>query len=293
MLQLVPLPEVQRLSPACIRILGGNPGKFTLQGTNTYLLGTGRERLLVDTAEGRPAWSAALARTLAAENATVAATLLTHWHPDHVGGVDHVRQLVPGVPVYQNTDGPGLAQRFADHAPITDGQEFRVDGATLRAVHTPGHTTNHMAFVLAEEDALLAGDNVLGQGTAVFEDLGVYLQSLARMRQVFAGPLYPGHGPVVADGPAKIDEYLQHRQQREDQVVRLLRLEPRQSLQGLQPVLSARTSSALVEAIYVDTPRDLHPAAERGIVKILEKLEAEGKAVRDGQQWALRERSPL
>lgn len=323
--QLVALPEVDRLSPAVIRILGGNPGKFTLQGTNTYLVGTGKERLLIDTAEGVPAWAEALERTLAEEKATLSAAVITHWHPDHVGGIGQVRKLVPGVTVYQSQleSGRLSAAPGEEIMDIVEGQAFYVEGATLRAVHTPGHTTDHMAFVLEEEGSLFAGDNVLGQGTAVFEDLAVYLQSLARMRALYSGRrgaaaskpklLYPGHGPVVEDGVAKITEYIEHRQQREDQVVRLLRSPDKAAAaaaaktseassssppttspaaaDGKSP--SAWTSMELVEVIYADVRRDLYPAAERGLIQILQKLEDEGKVVEDGRSWILRERSPL
>ncbi|OAA54799.1 metallo-beta-lactamase superfamily protein [Niveomyces insectorum RCEF 264] len=240
------------------------------------------------------------------------------WHPDHVGGIDQVRQLVPGVPVYQNQAGAGAGGRATttastdDVLDIADGQAFRVPGATLRAVHTPGHAANHMVFVLAEEGAVFAGDNVLGQGTAVFEDLAVYLRSLARMRALYpvddgateedsrfrGRRLYPGHGPVVADGPAKITEYMEHRQQREDQVVQLLRTQNATAaaaaveLASVSPP-SAWTAQALVEVIYADVRKDLHAAAERGVVQILQKLESEGKAVRDGSAWRLRALSPL
>ncbi|KJR80033.1 uncharacterized protein SPSK_00568 [Sporothrix schenckii 1099-18] len=314
--QLVALSEVERLSPACIRILGGNPGKFTLQGTNTYIVGTGRERLLIDTAEGVPAWADALERTLAQESATLSAAVITHWHPDHVGGISQVRKLVPGATIYQSQLesgrlGAAPGQEVLD---IVEGQAFYVEGATLRAVHTPGHTTDHMAFVLEEEGSLFAGDNVLGQGTAVFEDLAVYLQSLARMRALYSekrgtaaatpNRLYPGHGPVVEDGPAKITEYIEHRQQREDQVVRLLRSPDKvaaasstssaaasSSADGKSP--SSWTAMELVEVIYADVRRDLYPAAERGLVQILQKLEDEGRVVQDGRAWTWRERSPL
>ncbi|CAK7241352.1 MAG: hypothetical protein STHCBS139747_002813 [Sporothrix thermara] len=326
--QLVALPEVQRLSPACIRILGGNPGKFTLQGTNTYLVGTGRERLLIDTAEGVASWADALKRTLAEEGATLSAVLITHWHPDHVGGIGQVRQLVPGVRVYQSQLASGRSDYstamhgITPHAvagssggssssssavqDIVDGQVFRVEGATLRAVHTPGHTTDHMAFVLEDDGSLFAGDNVLGQGTAVFEDLAVYLQSLMRMRALYAEgdkeggarsrALFPGHGPVVEDGPAKITEYVQHRKQREDQVLELLRTSDKTGASSFVADSSSPTpwsAMELVEVIYADVREDLYPAAERGVVQILQKLAGEGKVAKDGRSWVVRERSPL
>lgn len=301
--QLEPLPEVARLSPACIRILGGNPGRFFLQGTNTYLVGTGRTRLLIDTGEGKASWSAALERTLAAEQATLAAVLLTHWHQDHVGGVEQARALAPALPVYQSR----LAMEHA-YEDIVDGQRFQVEGATLRAVHTPGHTADHMVFVLEEEGALFAGDNVLGQGTAVFEELGVYLRSLEQMLQVSASAsppslpsgipgrrrLYPGHGPVIEDGLAKIAEYIAHRQQREDQVLRLLLATDKQEAgaavtnKDSPSGARAQTAMDLVEVIYADVRRDLFPAAERGIVQILQKLEDEGRVERNGIHWTVR-----
>lgn len=97
--------------------------------------------------------------------------------------------LCPKVAVYKHDPSSG-------QNPIYDGQIFETEGAKLRAFHCPGHTTDHMAFVLEEENAMFTGDNVLGHGTAVFEDLAVYLDSLSRMQEQFHGRAYPGHvGP--------------------------------------------------------------------------------------------------
>ncbi|KAL1838178.1 hypothetical protein VTJ49DRAFT_2959 [Mycothermus thermophilus] len=195
--QLPTLPETTRLSPGCIRILAGNPGKFTLQGTNTYLLGTGPSRLLIDTGEGKPSWLATLRRVLAeeGEGTTLAGVLLTHWHRDHVGGVADILREWPGTRVYKRrrADGEDEEQHGegGDVAgwkalDIADGQRFCVPGASLTAVYTPGHTTDHTVFVWEEEDALFTGDNVLGHGTSVFEDLGditellIYSQHISR-----------------------------------------------------------------------------------------------------------------
>ncbi|KAI0969074.1 metallo-beta-lactamase superfamily protein [Xylaria arbuscula] len=275
--QLAHLPEVERLSPACIRILGGNPGKFQLQGTNTYLIGTGPRRLLVDTGEGKPSWQAALKRVLDEEKATVQAALLTHWHPDHVQGVPQLLQLVPDAAVYKNAPGPGQLN-------IADGQVFEVDGASLTAVHTPGHTTDHIAFVFREEDALFTGDNVLGHGTAVFEDLGIYLSSLAKMEKLVASRAYPGHGPVLPQAPAKIAEYISHRHQRERQVVETLG-----SAKGASSDAGGWTAMELVKVIYADVPEELHIPASHGVIQILKKLLADDKVVHEqGDRWRLK-----
>lgn len=291
-LQLVPLPEVERLSPICIRILGGNPSKFTLQGTNTYLVGSGSKRLLIDTAEGKPSWIAAIKRTLAEEKATISATLLTHWHPDHVGGVRDVIDLVAslgtsGKPeIYKNRPDAGQLN-------IEDGQQFSVEGATLTAHYTPGHANDHMVFTVKEEEgAMFTGDNVLGQGTAVFEDLATYLASLEKMSSLYHSTgkgrrAYPGHGPAIDDGPARIREYVLHRQQREAQIVSTLR--ETNDLAGT----AAWEPIELVRVIYKDVPENLHLPAQGGVVQVLRKLEKEGKVYEDSGRWTLQDRPGL
>ncbi|KAI1435865.1 metallo-beta-lactamase superfamily protein [Xylaria sp. CBS 124048] len=282
--QLAHLPEVERLSPACIRILGGNPGKFQLQGTNTYLVGTGPRRLLIDTGEGKPSWQAALKRVLQEEKATVQTALLTHWHHDHVQGVPQLLELAPDVAVHKHSPEAGQLE-------IADGQTFEVEGATLTAIHTPGHTTDHMVLVFREEDSLFTGDNVLGHGTAVFEDLGIYLRSLAKMEELVSGRGYPGHGPVVPEARAKIAEYISHRHQRELQVIETL---------GYAKEMSETTGDSntwtpmeLVKVIYRDVPESLHVPASHGVVQILHKLQSEDRAFPDQKGgWRLKKEGP-
>ncbi|KAI0002366.1 putative metallo-beta-lactamase domain protein [Xylariaceae sp. FL0662B] len=278
--QLVYIPEVERLSPACIRILGGNPGKFTLQGTNTYLIGTGPKRLLIDTGEGKLPWIAALKRTLKSEKATVQSALITHWHPDHTGGISQLLEHSPDTAIFKCDPSEGQLA-------ISDGQEFEVEGATLTAVHTPGHTVDHMAFIFKEEDALFTGDNVLGQGTAVFEDLGTYLQSLAKMENLVSGRAYPGHGPVIPEGRDKIAEYISHRHQRETQVLQTLGSTTEETNRAWTPM-------ELVKVIYSDVPESLHLPAANGVVQILRKLREEDRVtLEDGDRWRLKDRSSL
>ncbi|KAF4983819.1 hypothetical protein FZEAL_856 [Fusarium zealandicum] len=278
--QLVALPVVERLSPACIRILGGNPGKFTLQGTNTYLVGTGRRRLLIDTGEGRKAWITSIRDTLQQENATIDAALITHWHHDHTGGIKDLLGLSPQTSIFKHSPEEGQLE-------IWHGQRFEVDGATLTAAYTPGHTTDHVVFVMEEEDAMFTADNVLGQGTAVFEDMAAYLKSLEEMKTLFKGRAYPGHGPVIEHGPAKIAEYIAHRRQREEQVVQTLRLGDGGVEADVNESRTAWTAMELVKSIYEDVPESLHPAACGGVLQILGKLESEGRVSQDGDRWTL------
>ncbi|OJD26391.1 hypothetical protein ACJ73_02230 [Blastomyces percursus] len=272
-MQLPRLPNVERLSDKIIRILG----------TNTYLIGQGHERLLIDAGEGRAIWSENLKATLESEKATIKAALLTHWQPDHIRGVPALVKVCPGVKIHTNQ--PDLDGQLN----IEDGQVFKVEGATLRTYSTPGHTNDHMVFMLAEEDALFTGDNVLGHGTSVFEDLEVYLSSLEKMQYVFSGRAYPGHGAVIEDGNSKISEYIQHRQQREDEVLQVLTYGSLRSESDRppSPVKSERlrrwTRMEMVKVIYHDLPVNLHVPASHGVLQVLKKLDGEAKVVRGGE----------
>ncbi|KAK4549042.1 hypothetical protein LTR36_007498 [Oleoguttula mirabilis] len=283
--QLPHLPDIERLSPRVVRVLGGNPSKFTLQGTNTYLVGQGPKRILIDTGEGNRIWPPSLQKALDDEKASIEQVILTHWHPDHVGGVKDVLAHSPEAKVYKNRPDAGQLG-------IEEGQTFKVEGATLRAFYCPGHAIDHMALVLEDEDAMFTGDNVLGHGTAVFEDLATYMDSLGRMREQFSGRAYPGHGAVIAEGKAKITEYISHRKEREDQILGAIK----------QPSAAATvdgegegwSSMGIVKVVYKDYPENLHGPAERGVVQVLKKLEGEGRVRRVGEGgWGLSERSAL
>ncbi|KAJ4348570.1 uncharacterized protein N0V89_009948 [Didymosphaeria variabile] len=267
---LADLPKVEKMSSRVIRVLGGNPSKFTLQGTNTYIVGQGAQRLLIDTGEGKPEWIQSLKSVLEDENITISKALISHWHHDHTQGVPELLAHSPSTVVYKRDPQPGWED-------IKDGQTFTTEGATLRAYFCPGHTTDHMAFVLEEENAMFTADNVLGHGTAVFEDLATYMKSLDGMATQFTGRAYPGHGPVIADGPAKVREYIAHRKQREKQVLDVLGEERE----------GGWTAMDIVKIIYKDYPENLWAPAEKGVLQILRKLESEGKVVKEGNSWKL------
>ncbi|KAL8973349.1 MAG: hypothetical protein Q9183_000042 [Haloplaca sp. 2 TL-2023] len=261
---IVRLPEVERLSSRVVRILGGNPGK----------------RVLIDTGEGKASWSKHLLAQLGSEEARISDALVTHWHPDHIGGVSDLLDACPDAKVMKHSPNEGQAE-------ILDGQVITVEGATLRALHCPGHTRDHMAFVLEEENAMFTGDNVLGHGTAVFEDLTTYMTSLQQIQEQFSGRAYPGHGAVIEDGSKRIDEYIQHRHQREREVLAVL-AQARESDKSSE---GWRTPMEAVKVIYKDVPENLHGPAAGGTVQVLKKLAAERKVIqsRDGERWQIAE----
>ena len=230
------LDDVAKLSPRVIRVLGQNPGKvtnilqylvslfyantrsqFTLQGTNTYIVGTGPERLIIDTGQGIPEWADLLSSSLTESSIGLSHVFLTHWHGDHTGGVPDLIRLYPHLSssIYKHTPGK-------DQLPIVDGQVFKVEGATVRAVHSPGHSHDHMCFILEEEEAMFTGDNVLGHGTAAVELLSTWMSSLRVMASHGCKIGYPAHGDVISDLPAKITGELAQKERRETQVMHAL-----------------------------------------------------------------------
>ncbi|KAK2767076.1 hypothetical protein FQN54_006395 [Arachnomyces sp. PD_36] len=215
--RLPKLEDVEQLSPRVIRVLGQNAGKFTLQGTNTYIVGTGSHRLIIDTGQGIPEWADLMSSTLAKSSIALSHVFLTHWHGDHTGGVPDLIRLYPdlGSSIYKNTPGKG-------QNPIADGQVFHVEGATVRAVHSPGHSHDHMCFVLEEENAMFTGDNVLGHGTSAVEDLSIYMSALRTMQSHNCAIGYPAHGAVIPNLPGKIEGELAQKLRRERQVLETL-----------------------------------------------------------------------
>lgn len=278
-------------------------------GSNTYLLGRGPSRILLDTGEGFPSWKQHLSDVLKSESATVTTCLLSHWHHDHIGGTADFQTLCPSAKIYKNNptlNPDGILKPDHNVFPIADGQTFAVpdnDSFAVKAVHCPGHTTDHMAFVItasadaAEQGAMFTGDNVLGHGTAVFEDLAVYLASLHTMATHIKPGVraYPAHGAVLADGRATIDMYIAHRQQREDEALRVLRTgRASEGESGVdEDVAREWESMEMVKVIYKDVPENLHVPAEMGLVQVLKKLEGEGKVVNEAGKWRLGGKSVL
>lgn len=241
-----------------LRVLAPNPGIRELEGTNTWIVGDGPS-LVIDPGPD----DAGHLREVTREAGHLAAILLTHDHPDHAPGAAALAEA---------TDAPVYAARPPDGGQrLRDGQRIVAGDLALTAVATPGHSPDHVAFFEERHRGLFTGDAVLGRGTSVIDppegDIVAYLRSLQRMRELSPRVLYPGHGPVVFDGPGKLEEYVEHRAAREEQVLAALASGP-------------RTAEEIVPEIYGDHPAELHELAARSVLAHLIKLENEGRAER-------------
>jgi len=270
-----PFPVTATPSDLVGRVLGLNPGMMTGPGTNTYLVGR-RDPILIDTGAGVPDYVPLLERYLETRGFTQPSrVLLTHRHRDHLGGVASLRARFKGLSVSK------MRHRDADlPEPIDDlrdGEVVNGEGVTLMPIYTPGHASDHLCYYLVEEKALFTGDVILGGSTTVIPaddgDLADYLDSLRRLQRLDVRRIYPAHGPVIEDAPAKITEYLEHRMLRERQIVEALGD-------------AVATIPAIVARIYVDVVPALHPVAALSVESHLKKLAREGRAHEDKQRDA-------
>jgi glyoxylase-like metal-dependent hydrolase (beta-lactamase superfamily II) len=248
-------------------VLAPNPGMFTLEGTNTWIVGRD-PAVVIDPGPDDDGHLQAVAD----EAGPVAQILLTHRHPDHAEGAPRLADLT-GATV--RTFDPAVWQE-----PLRDAEMVLAGGASLRAVHTPGHTRDHVVLWEPTLAVLFTGDAVLGRGTSVVDppegDMADYVGSLRTMLELRPAVIYPGHGPVVEEGAAKLEEYLEHRALRERQV-----------LAELTAAGSPATPQDLVAGIYTGYPAELQPVAARSVLAHLLKLESEGRVRRTGDAFGL------
>jgi glyoxylase-like metal-dependent hydrolase (beta-lactamase superfamily II) len=274
------MPDSQRITRRVATVLGQNPSPFTGPGTNTWIVGTSKRPILLDTGQGVPVYADLLENALkelvgAAELERI---VLTHAHIDHLGGVRQVTERFGEMEVlkmpWEGHDAPAGEISAIGHDAVV-----HTEGATLRAVHTPGHAPDHLCYYLEEERALFTGDVVLGAGTTVIPDdtgdLSEYMDSLRRLLELDLETIYPAHGPVIRNPREKIGEYIAHRELRERQVI--------EALKGSAPL----DAMAIVKKIYVDVPEYLHPAAASSVRSHLRKLEREGRVTEHEKRWSL------
>ena len=270
-----------RLSSRVLRITAPNPGVMTGPGTNTYL---------VSDPQGQ-GWTAIDPGPVSAEHLQTLLRLLpgplqrilvTHTHRDHSPGALALSQAT-GAPVWGRVADHPLWQdeTFSPAHQPQHGERIPVgDGATLRVIHTPGHASNHLCFLLEEEKLLFTGDQVMQGSTVVINppdgDMGAYLQALRGLMDEDVDWLAPGHGFLVAQPRQVLAALIAHRLKREDKVRSALRT-------FTQPV----HVEELVQRVYDDVSPSLHGVAQRSLLAHLLKLQADGEALNEGQTWHL------
>ncbi len=255
------VPGVARaLTPLVRRIVAPNPGMMTGPGTNTYLVGID-EIAVIDPGPDDEAHLDAIA---GCGGDRIRWIVCTHTHADHSPGAAGLKARTGAeVLAWDSRDGLIVDTKMR-HGDRIEATEFR-----LTAVHTPGHASNHLCFVLEEEHVLFSGDHIMQGSTVVIRppdgNMATYLDSLATVRAIRLKAIAPGHGRLIEDPKAAIDDYVEHRQARELQILALVT----QS----SPV----KIDQLVDTIYADINPDLHPVARYTVHAHLLKLAHEGK----------------
>lgn len=284
---------VVRLSHLVSRVVAENPSKFTYKGTGTYIIGRS-DVVVVDPGPNLDSHREALQRAL--EGCRVQGIVVTHCHSDHVP-LTHWLAETTGARTYgfgphprpeptdafdddsdgddePATDDTTEGERehidfdFTPDTAVHDGETFlTVDGWSLTAIHTPGHTSNHLCIHLDAENALFTGDHIMGWSTTVVSppdgDMADYMRSVNKLIARNDAVLYPTHGNPIRDPAPFLAAYLAHRVERENQIIELL---------GRGP----STIRAIVEVLYADVRRELHKPARRSVLSHLLKLRAEG-----------------
>ncbi|MBN9478744.1 MAG: MBL fold metallo-hydrolase [Bordetella sp.] len=269
-----------QVSPLIQRVIADNPGPFTFTGTGTYIVGRdrpGAEIAVIDPGPMDEAHLAALLRAI--EGRTVSCILVTHTHRDHAPLARPLAEAVGGAPILAarpperavHASGPLDEDDDADfHCDVTlrGGERIEGDGWTLEALATPGHASNHMAFVLREENALFSGDHIMGWSTTVVAppdgDMADYMKSLDAVLSRGFSTIWPTHGPAITQVAPFVKAYRAHRLEREAQIMARL-------------ASGDRRIEEMVPALYAGVDERLWPAASLSVLAHLIKLEKEGR----------------
>ncbi len=270
-----------RLSERVIRVTAGNGSMMTGPGTNTYLVGGGLSNEWAAIDPG-PAIDAHVEAILAAAPGPITRIFATHTHTDHSPATVALKART-GATVH------GLVARhrewqdasFVPDVTLTGGERIEIaPGTTLAAIHTPGHASNHLCYLLEEERTLFTGDHVMQMSTVVINppdgDMRAYIESLRSLLSHELDWLAPGHGFLMAEPRQAMEKVIAHRLGREAKVLVALR--------DLEPA----SSEALLAQVYADVPAKLHLMAMRSLTAHLHKLRDDGVAAESGGAWSLR-----
>lgn len=262
-----------------LRLTAANPGMMTGPGTNSYLIGNAAQGVAV--VDPGPLLDAHIDALIAAAPGPIRWILCTHTHLDHSPAAALLKQRT-GATVY-GMPAPAFPNQDQDFKPdhvLTHNERLDIAGHALRVIHTPGHASNQVCFLLESQNLLFTGDHIMQGSTVVISppdgNMIEYLASLRLLLDYKIDYLAPGHG-FLMDKPAEnVDRILIHRQERENKVMAALK-------RAGQPA----SLEMLVKLAYADTPERLHAVAQKSLLAHLEKLRTEARAVLNDSLWSL------
>jgi len=267
-----------RLTAHVTRLTAPNSGMMTGPGTNSYLVGQGSTVAVIDPG---PAIEGHLQKLIDLAQGRIGWILVTHTHQDHSPGAAFLKERT-GALLLGRAAPAGIGQdtSFVPDIVFGHGQQVQLDGCALRAIHTPGHASNHLCYLLEEDRLLFTGDHVMQGSTVVINppdgDMAAYLESLRMLRNETMAYFAPGHGFLIGDPPDMIDRLLRHRLFRENKALGVVRALGPASLETLTPV------------VYDDVPPFKHAVAARSLLAHLLKLAGDGIAQERDGLWLAR-----